>query len=93
MIALSSAPMSNKYNQRTALGCLENGVTKDEAREDARSNFGLRMQPQKRPAPSPTSKNEAFVSVSKMIIRYETQTKLNLAEEENIKRDKPQNDE
>jgi hypothetical protein len=26
--------MNNKYSQRTPLGCLENGVTKDEAREE-----------------------------------------------------------
>jgi hypothetical protein len=34
IIALSTARMKSKYSQRTALGCLENSVIKDEAREE-----------------------------------------------------------
>jgi hypothetical protein len=35
IIALSKARMNNKYRQRTPLACLENGVTKHEAREES----------------------------------------------------------
>jgi hypothetical protein len=33
-IALSTVRRKDKYGQKTPFGCLENGVTKDEAREE-----------------------------------------------------------